>query len=180
MGFWQRLWRRLPLGEDRFIFRYWDGRRQRRADPLEVFRGFFSHPNFDLETDPDLVFAEDLRISLEASARLTTAVRDILQVPPFAEGGLTEAECLRLWQDFFAYTHAVKKNGSGPPTSPDNMGPPSSDRSNRNAATDCCSTAVAPPFAAAGNTMTPSSGPSDKDRPVAPSMPSAMTMTAPN
>jgi hypothetical protein len=108
---WFRRWRRE---QERGIFHFWDGRDERRADPLVVWRELNADPEFSLVKHPELIDAGDL----DAMRIGAAAVRRSLQIPTFDEGGLTEQECLNLLIDFFEYTAALKKNTSPLPTPP--------------------------------------------------------------
>lgn len=106
--------------KSRAIFRYWDGKRWRSADPLVAARRLITHETFDWETHPALAEAAD---DFEALQITVDAVREVFDVPAFESGGLTQAECVELLGDFTEYLHGVKKNTSpspisSPPTDP--------------------------------------------------------------
>lgn len=106
-----RRWRRNRY---RNIFPYWDGVRDRRADPLEVWRGLNTDAEFSLIKHPELIDAGDL----DAMRIGADAIRRCLDIPSFARGGLTEEECLDLMIAFFDYTAVLKKNINWQLTSP--------------------------------------------------------------
>jgi hypothetical protein len=116
------LLRRWYFARGREIFRFWDGRRQRRIDPVMVWRALLAHPRFDLERDTTL-----LEVGLDSAWQNTLdATREALGVLPHAEGGLTERETIQLCQSFCVYALELKKNSSPLPTSSGPMagGPP--------------------------------------------------------
>lgn len=98
----------------REIFRYRDGTRERRADPIAVWRALLSDESFEIERDSQLMELNDRG----AWGRCVTATRKALSVPEFENGGLTEDETVNLFQSFCLYVAALKKNSSPTPTSP--------------------------------------------------------------
>lgn len=119
--FFAALFRRLF--EQRNIFRYWNGRRYRRIDPWSAYRATLDYPGWSWDETPKLIgeTATDevsLRMKLDAIKTATELARSVFDLPPVANGGLTEEECLTLLWQFSAYVSAVKKNGRQPQTSP--------------------------------------------------------------
>lgn len=102
--------------ERRDIFTYWNGRRYRKADPFAIYRGLATHPTFDWEADPPMLSVPDIDAVLEASLKIATAIRDVFDIPPVDQGGLTERECADLLKQYCAYQYAVKKNIKPSPT----------------------------------------------------------------
>lgn len=103
---------------NREIFRYWDGTRERGADPIKALRGMLGDERFNVETHPDLALAGDL----EASEICLKTVRRVFGIEEFseangAEHGLTDGETLKVLFAFGEYMDTLKKNGSGQPTS---------------------------------------------------------------
>jgi hypothetical protein len=79
---------------ERAIFRFWDGRRTRAADPLAVQRALLAVPGFDPENDAkraDLVLkggpGADHPEALAALYRLTDATRQAFGVGAYRESG---------------------------------------------------------------------------------------------
>lgn len=99
----------------RAIFQFWDGRRLRAVDPLVAFRTLQEHPDFEMERDltgHDAGQADSTQACLQATrAAFGVTVFD-------GTRGLTEAETLDLLGTFGNWMQTVKKNISGPPTSP--------------------------------------------------------------
>lgn len=98
----------------RSIFRYWDGARNRFADPMAIYRALQQHPRFNWDVHPALIDCGDL----DALALTAEAVRTAFGIAPVEQDGLTEAECVTLLAAFVGYLEALKKNGSPTPTLP--------------------------------------------------------------
>jgi hypothetical protein len=98
-------WRR------RAIFKFRDGRRRRRADPLAVWRRLWTDAEVNLERDLQDAFDPDLpdTESLAAMKNLADLTRRAFALPTFEQGGLTEVECQNLLADFLTYMASVKK-----------------------------------------------------------------------
>lgn len=112
---WTRLalWVLMRVGRDpRGLFRFFDGRRWRWADPLAVARALFTHPGFDWDETPQLLLTGRAEMQLQACRIIGVAVRAAFQVQTLDEGGLSERECLDLLTSFRTYLGDVKKNGS--------------------------------------------------------------------
>lgn len=113
----------------RLIFKYWDGRRTRYADPIVLLRNLEDHPEFNIDVDPTLALSSVG--DREAGERTVSAVRAAFGIFPFVDvhsfDGLTELECVALYVEFMEYLDALKKNGSRPPTPPGPSGPEPSD-----------------------------------------------------
>ena len=125
----------------REIYRYHDGRRWRRADPLAVYRALKAHPEFDWDADPAVAELE-WKIPEEKDftswRKSVDAARDVFGVPRFEDGGLTESELSGLLVDFTAYLGVQKKSGNPPPTSPPaTASPPSAEGSPTSAGSAC-------------------------------------------
>ena len=105
---------------ERLIYSFFDGTRQRRVDPLPLYKRL-------KEVWPEL--SADIRVSGspskgadEAHRRMVAKCYDVFEVKPFVENGgtsdgLGEVEVLDLLDHFLAYTGGVKKNLSRPVTS---------------------------------------------------------------
>lgn len=121
-----RLFGRQP--RDRYgrkIFRYFDGEKERGADPLRAHRAFLEHPTFDIAKHPYGVDAGDptaTRISVDA-------ICDVFHVKRWddeTQTGLPEYEILDLFIQFYCYLDDLKKNTGLIPTSPPDTGLPPS------------------------------------------------------
>ena len=105
--------RRLIIERRRAIFRFWDGRRIRGADPIAVLRSLRADPEYDQEVHLPLVDAGDE----EAIRIVANAVRRAFSVAAFESGGLSELELLGVLMDFITFTLALKKNTGPTPNS---------------------------------------------------------------
>ena len=111
--FW-RFWRRAERQRD--IFAFWDGKRDRKADPLAAYRALKADPDFNIDVDTELVASAG---DLESSAKMANAVRRSFGVPRFEDGGLTESECNTLFWAFMLYLNEKKNTDEPPLTSPE-------------------------------------------------------------
>jgi hypothetical protein len=117
--------RRFFFNRSRRIFRFWDGRRIRWADPVQCWREILADGEFDIERDTALMELPDAKTANAAWVKCVAAVRRVFNVAPVESGGLMENECVDLFKSFCVYLHALKKNSSPLPTkSPTPTGPP--------------------------------------------------------
>ncbi len=105
---------KVTADSDRKIFRYRDGKTDRLADPLATWFAFEADPEFKINEHP----AGMERGESEAMRIAIAAVRRVLGINPWADGGLTDLECVDLLMSFLDYMATLKKNGSGSPISP--------------------------------------------------------------
>jgi hypothetical protein len=109
---WMRNWWRE---RNRKIFRFWDGARVRRVDPIVVFRALRLVKDFDLENDLTGIASGDD----SACARAIAATRMVFGIQPWnEEDGLTEDETLDVLASFVLWWDELKKNSSPLPISP--------------------------------------------------------------
>lgn len=101
---------------ERLIYRYHNGEKEVRADPMFLYKKIMAR-------GPEL--AIDIKVSESLSKDAGTAhnnliktVRDIFDLKPFEQGGLTEIEVARLLDHFLIYVESVKKKGSPTVISP--------------------------------------------------------------
>ena len=81
-------WLRI-LPENRKIFRYWDGTRWKRIDPMTANRKLWSYPDYgsgllvaaDREPDPDLRM--DVEAVTAAQSRVLEIVREVFDVAAY-------------------------------------------------------------------------------------------------
>lgn len=113
----------------RQIFRYWDGNKMRRIDPLEAMLRISAHPTYNVELHPKLLDAGDV----EATRITCQAVKDVFGVTdydPVKNTGLTVAEQLALLGAFSLYIDGLKKSTDSTATfAGSTEGPTSSDSS---------------------------------------------------
>lgn len=101
--------RRRREAKNRGLFAFYDGRRNRSIDPLEVLSKFEEDPAFVPETHLSLVDAGDF----DALAIAVRAIRQAFEIPSVRQGGLSSSECIVLISEFYDYLELLKKNGSG-------------------------------------------------------------------
>lgn len=114
------------LGFDpRGLFRYYDGRWIRRADPMVIARRLWSvdvpqeiasgefipKPFESIDSLNRITSGVGVQIQ-QGYAEIDYAVRYAFQLRPLSQGGLSENECQKLLERFEDYLGDVKKNGS--------------------------------------------------------------------
>lgn len=107
--------------EHRNIYRYWDGREVRQRDPMDLYRRLCARGG-------DIVSYAKLAVSPSKDAafghtKLVEHIREVFEVKPLSEGGLTEGESIDLWIHFLEYSESVKKKPKNSPTSPGGTSP---------------------------------------------------------
>lgn len=113
-------WFLTILGFDpRGLFAFFDGRRWRRVDPLEITRAFFTHPKFDWDETPNLLAGGNAFEQAHVLGQIARATREVFGIKEASAGGLTDQECFTLFGRFRQYMGDVKKNGKLFPTSSD-------------------------------------------------------------
>lgn len=138
--------RRILINRQRAVFRFWDGAKMRRIDPMVVYYALCEHPEFDWEKTPLLIDVDDTQIMLPAMQMTAAAVRSSFLVGSLEQGGLTDGECVQLLTAFNRYMLALKKSASPLATSPESTEPPASDVSTMKHDSDCFSMSTAPRF----------------------------------
>jgi hypothetical protein len=108
---WARFWRLFESQSarrqrQRRIFRYFDGQRESSADPLAAWIALAEDAEFEIEKHTAAIDAGDS----EAYKVVSRAVRRVFNVKPFADGGLTDQECLDLLLAFLGYMGSLKKS----------------------------------------------------------------------
>lgn len=107
---------RSAADESRGIFRFHDGQRWRRVDPIRVSICLDAIDGFHPIDTPQLLQVEEGAELLKTAEKVAEAVRVAFKVPQFDDGGLTTLECVNLLADFFDFTEGVKKNSNPTPT----------------------------------------------------------------
>lgn len=103
---WFRRWRHRRQVE---IYRFFDGQRDRRVDPLRAYREVLAHVDYR-HSDWEQLQAKDRVRSLRALNRLATVFRDVFDVASTENGGLSESECLERLREFIGEGEIQKKN----------------------------------------------------------------------
>lgn len=110
---------------ERYIYSYFDGAKIVRADPIELYRRIMSKWP-ELRTDI-AVSQSPSKDAARCHERMIATLRELFNVKaldPVERTGLTEVETIELLNHFFTFNGEVKKNSSGPPTSPTATSPP--------------------------------------------------------
>lgn len=109
---------RRVLNRHRLLFRFWNGSRFVSSDPFVLLRRLINTDKFDPDADLKKLKYPDPKIVTEKIGFVAEGVREIFEIKPFEQGGLTELECVQLLMTFSEYLDTVKKNGvSNPITS---------------------------------------------------------------
>jgi hypothetical protein len=98
--------KRWRWNRSRRIYRYWDGQKQRAADPIELSLALANDPQYLRRN-----LHEALSGNRESIEIVIGAAKRVFGVQEFKDGkGLTRAEMVRLVTDFEMYCQALKKN----------------------------------------------------------------------
>ena len=105
---------------ERMIFAYFDGTKEVKADPMELYRKLMEEGP---ELQADLSVATSTIAGMEKGAsaaqfEVVEKVRRIFTIKPYKEGGLTEIEAIDLLLMFFAFCGAVRKKSNRSPILP--------------------------------------------------------------
>ncbi len=110
--------------QERLIFKYFNGKEVVSADPMVLFKryaavqGDFNHQIRAIAAGWKPSTGDD---SLALHTKVTDTMRQILDLPPFADGGLSDAEVGNCFAQFIQYSQVVKKNSSLFPTPPKDL-----------------------------------------------------------
>ena len=107
--------RRFAHRKLQLVFRFWDGRENRRADPIVLWRDLLAHEDYN---DDDFKFLEIENLRLKYVGKISAVTRDVFSIRKVEEGGLTELECVQLLRAFRLYAGIQKKSGDQQLTSP--------------------------------------------------------------
>lgn len=105
----------------RNIFRYWDGKKWKFADPMVLVRELYEHPKFNFDKHwVGVVQGNPVDIGITAEC-----VRDVFHVDKLDDNGngMNESECVFLLSSFCEFNEELKKNISQPPTLPSSTEP---------------------------------------------------------
>lgn len=122
---WFKSWRERRRMRGRALFCFWDGQRQRYADPFRTLRALDHHGEMNLTAMADLV---DKGVEPESTV-VINGVAEVFGVTRWDEAsgtGLTDWEITGLLSDFLAYLESLKKNGNPGPISSEPTDSPSS------------------------------------------------------
>ena len=127
------LWAKRSSSEDRFglyhprereIYEYFDGDKLVKADPMVIYKRIMARGQ---EISVDITVARSpMKGADKAHDSLIKKIREVFNVKPLSEGGLTEQETMDLFDDFLVYVDAIKKNTTPPPDLPEETSPSTS------------------------------------------------------
>lgn len=110
----------------RELFKYWDGSKTRYADPIKIDHGFLSHPTYRNDVHPQTIQAATLSpedkeiqtLGVEAWGIMVNAILEVFDVKEWKENqpGLTQNECMELFNQYGEYVATLKKNIESTPT----------------------------------------------------------------
>lgn len=113
---WLLRWLLRPASTDlyhpkeRLIYSYFNGEKVIRADPLILERKLMSvGPELAIDIKVSRSISQD---AAKSHTEVVKKIRDIFNVKPLEEGGLTEVETVSLLEHYLEYTDSVKKNSS--------------------------------------------------------------------
>lgn len=105
--------RKSTPSDNRLIFKYWDGSRERMIDPMEVQRSLTSYDDFNLDIDLKLATSELAgEEAMRALHRVIDAIRRAFGVRSYdgdTNTGLTGGECMSLFYSFATFIDDCKK-----------------------------------------------------------------------
>ena len=93
-----------------------------RADPFVLLRRLTNTDKFDLESDLKVLQIPDPKLITKKIGYIAEGVREIFDLRPFSDAGLSELECVQLLLTFSAFLDDVKKNGAPNPIMSQVMG----------------------------------------------------------
>lgn len=100
-------------GAARGIFRFYDGESTRCVDPLEVWSAIWMHPDKDFQhlvQDIETIDPErQPKEYFEAQRDFVEFVREVFEVKPLQQGGLTYQEIRDLVADYLEFMEDIKK-----------------------------------------------------------------------
>jgi len=99
------------LNRHRLLFRYWDGSRFVSADPFVLLRRMLNTTKFDADADVKALSLPEPTIVAKKIGFIAEGIREIFELKPFEQGGLSELECVNLLMLFSDFLNSVKKNG---------------------------------------------------------------------
>lgn len=116
INWFKSLFRSIPVTPDVYkpaemlIYRYWNGKADVAADPLTLYKKMMAKGP---ELNIDMKIATSAHSDAgKAHDSMLVKIREIFDVKPFEEGGLTQLATIELLDDFLIFCDRVKKNGS--------------------------------------------------------------------
>lgn len=94
----------------RQIFHFHDGRRKRSADPIKVWTALQLDPQFEMDRHVRELHSHDDKTAAEASQTTSAAIRRAFMVDEFDNGGLTDQECIGVFNAYVSWLESQKKS----------------------------------------------------------------------
>lgn len=154
--------------KERMIYVYFDGRKDVKADPMILYRRLMDR-RMELSSDIKAAFSGSPKFAAKAYTKMIDNIREIFQVKPLDEGGLTEPEAGDLLAHFMDWTEDLKKNSRMFPTPATETQAPSESSLEGDQPTP--NTSVSGSTASAPSTEEPPPSPSEPPSPSGPSTP---------
>lgn len=148
---------------ERLIFTYFRGKdlNEVAADPMPIYRKV---KDIQQEVNADLILARSkMKGNLEGYKLAAKRIRGAFNLIPFEEGGLTELECIDLYNAFWAFVGTEKKNTPNSTTTSEATSTPTPTSSNG----DSPATSSTPSGSAGGSTEGVDSTPQPLPSPLA-------------
>lgn len=95
---------------ERLIFEFFDGSKVVKADPMRIYKRIMACGT-ELSTDQKLAVSPS-KDAVKGHENMLKKIREIFDIKPLEEGGLTEFETAELLDSFLLYAHMIKKNSS--------------------------------------------------------------------
>ena len=104
--------------KERLLYRYWDGKVMREADPLVIYRKIMDK-RASLSADMTAVEAKNSKFSADAHKNMIATIRSIFDVKGMEESGLSEYETSELLDHFMVFAESLKKSSDLSQTLPE-------------------------------------------------------------
>lgn len=141
-------WLRKWFGQDdfdqyrpreRLIYQYFNGREAVRADPMLLYKKLMEvGPELDIDIKVANSPSKDANKAYES---MVAKIRQVFDLKPLADGGLTETETVELLDHFIRYNESIKKKVKTSPTSSTSLAASATANSATNGSTACGSAA---------------------------------------
>ena len=105
--------------EERTIYSYYKGEKEGivKVDPMEIHKRMME-VHGDLVANHTIAFSPaQVKDAAEIHTKLIEQIRQVFEIVPFKEGGLTQTECVGLLHHWWTWCSEVKKNSTKSPSS---------------------------------------------------------------
>jgi hypothetical protein len=99
------------LPRERLIYQFFDGQVLRAVDPMELYKKVSPKLGI-IAADSKAVKIPQSKFAKDAHDRLIALIRELFDIKPLSQGGLTELETLAVFDHWWDFTCTVKKNSS--------------------------------------------------------------------